>query len=366
MPMTRVEPQPRGDIPREGLWVDHVSHAYEGVPVVRDVSLYVPPGEILCLLGPSGCGKTTTLRVIAGLEPLQAGRIALEGRVLADESVNVPPEDRAVSLLFQDFALFPHLTVLENVMFGLGRMPAAERRPRAMEVLTQVDMADYANAYPHVLSGGQQQRVALARARGPRPRLMLLDEPFSNLDFTLRHQVRDIVLSILHATTAATLMVTHDSEEAMFMGDRIAVMDRGRIVQQGKPEELYTSPANAFVLGLFGEVNRMMGRVERGHVHTPLGRVCAPGLGEGTEAEVLVRAEGVTIDPEAAPRGVVRTSRMLGRSTLVHLDVAAGEARPMHVHARIPGRRGPSENETVGLRLNDEHVFVFPVGDEKS
>jgi len=361
-----MTPADAAAIPGKGLWVEHVSHAYDGVPVVRDASLYVPPGEILCLLGPSGCGKTTTLRVVAGLEPLQAGRIALEGRILADGTTDVPPEDRAVSLLFQDFALFPHLSVIENVMFGLVRIPPDERRRRAMEVLEQVGMAEYADAYPHVLSGGQQQRVALARARGPRPRLMLLDEPFSNLDFTLRRQVRDIVLTILHATTAATLMVTHDSEEAMFMGDRIAVMDQGRIVQQGTPEELYTAPGSAFVLGMFSEVNRMTGRVERGHVATPLGRVCAPGLPEGAEAEVLVRAEGVSLDAAAGARGVVRTSRMLGRSTLVHLDVPTGDGASVHVHARIPGRRGPPENEIVGLRLSDEHVFVFPVAGKKS
>jgi iron(III) transport system ATP-binding protein len=348
-------------VPEAGLFVEHVSHAFDGVPVVRDVSLTVPQGEILCLLGPSGCGKTTMLRVIAGLEPLQAGRVALEGAILGDDDIYVPPEERSVSLLFQDFALFPHLTVVENVMFGLTRLPVAGRQARAMEVLTQVGMDQYADAYPHVLSGGQQQRVALARARGPRPRLMLLDEPFSNLDFTLRRQVREIVLTVLHQTSAATLMVTHDYEEAMFMGDRIAVMNEGRIVQQGTPEELYTRPANAFVLGLFGEINRMTGRVQGGHVETPLGRVCAPNLPEDSEAEVLVRAEGLRLDAAAGARGVVRTARMLGRSSLVHIDVADGTADGMHVHARIPGREMPGVDETVGLGLVDEHVFVFPL-----
>jgi iron(III) transport system ATP-binding protein len=359
MPMTHDS----APVPEKGLFVEHVSHAYDGLQVVRDVSLSVPPGEILCLLGPSGCGKTTMLRVIAGLEPLQAGRVALDGAVLGDAVTYVPPEARSVSLLFQDFALFPHLTVLENVMFGLSRMPSAERRPRALDVLAQVGMDGYADAYPHVLSGGQQQRVALARARGPRPRLMLLDEPFSNLDFTLRRQVRDIVLTVLHASSSATLMVTHDSEEAMFMGDRIAVMNDGRIVQQGTPEQLYTAPDNAFVLGLFGEVNRMTGRVAQGHIQTPLGRVCAPGLPEGAAAEVLVRAEGVRPDDGAAARGIVRTSRMLGRSTLVHLDVDDGAGGAFHVHARLPGRTMPAENERIGLGLIDEHVFIFPLAD---
>jgi iron(III) transport system ATP-binding protein len=284
----------------------------------------------------------------------------LDGRVLADGRVDVPPEQRSVGFLFQDFALFPHLTVIENVMFGLGNWPQSERRARALHVLDQVGMTDYASSYPHQLSGGQQQRVALARARGPRPRMLLMDEPFSSLDTTLRRQVRDVVLWVLQNGAASTLMVTHDPEEAMFMSDRIAVMNEGRVVQFGTPDELYGRPADPFVVGLFGEVNRMTGRVVRGHVETPLGRVCAPNLPEGAEAEVLVRDEGVRLDPNAPHRAKVLTRRMVGRATLVHLDMPGADGSEMHVHLRLAGHGGPGADERVGISLDDRHVFVFP------
>jgi iron(III) transport system ATP-binding protein len=350
---------------KDGIVIEHVSHSFGGEPVLRDISLKIGSREIVTLLGPSGCGKTTMLRLVAGLEELQQGRIVVDGRVLADTVVNVPPEQRSVSLLFQDFALFPHLTVIENVIFGLDSWPASERRARALHVLDQVGMTEYANYYPHQLSGGQQQRVALARARGPRPRIMLMDEPFSNLDTTLRRQVRDIVLWVLQNSVSATLMVTHDSEEAMFMSDRIAVVNDGRIVQLGTPEQIYNNPASAFVLGMFGEVNRLEGRVVRGHVETPIGRVCAPNLPEGSPAEVLVRAEGLHIDPESAFRGKVVTSRMLGRATLLHLDLLDPGGNPLHVHARIPRQEGRRTNEDVGPRIDEQHVFVFPLSDAK-
>jgi len=348
-----------------GIHVENVSHRYDGPPVLQDMSLDVGSREILTLLGPSGCGKTTMLRLLAGLEDLQEGRITVDGRVLADGVVNVPPEERSVSLLFQDFALFPHLTVINNVIFGLKGWPSSERRARALHVLDQVGMTDFADVYPHQLSGGQQQRVALARARGPRPRIMLMDEPFSNLDTTLRRQVRDIVLWVLQNSVSATIMVTHDSEEAMFMSDRIAVVNEGRIVQMGTPDELYGNPVNSFVLGMFGEVNRMEGHVLAGHIETPLGQVCAPNLPDGTPAEVLVRAEGVRLDPGSSIVGEVMTSRMLGRARLLHLDLEGSDGGPLHVHARIRDIDRTGIKGEVGLSLDDQHVFVFPRTDVK-
>lgn len=352
-----------------GLVVEGVSHAFDGRAVVRDINLQVAPSELVCLLGPSGCGKTTILRIVAGLEELQSGRIVIDGRSVAGDVAHVPPEQRRISLLFQDFALFPHLTVMENVVFGLGHWPLKDREPRAFEVLEQGGMLEYAQTYPHVLSGGQQQRVALARARAPRPRVMLLDEPFSNLDVGLKSQIRDIVLHVLKNSTASTLFVTHDPEEAMFMADRIAVMQEGRIVQVGTPDHLYAEPANAFVAGLFSEINTLQGVVAQGHVATPLGRVCAPGLAEGLKVEVLMRSEALKLvvigkgapPPESAGKVVV--SRLLGGSSLVHLRLGEGEEEK-HLHARVPGRFLPDQNEIVGIELDQSQAFVFPV--EKS
>lgn len=353
----------------DALSLEQVSHAYGHLMAVRDVSLSVAPGELVCLLGPSGCGKTTALRVAAGLEALQRGRVLVDGRVMADAAVDVPPEQRNVGLVFQDYALFPHLSVLDNVAFGLRRLPAAERRKHALDALTQVGMSDFAAVFPHTLSGGQQQRVALARALAPRPRIMLLDEPFSGLDAKLRNQVRDETLHVLKASSTATLMVTHDPEEAMFMADRIAVMREGAIMQVGRPMDLYFAPADSFVASFFGEINRLEGIIRDGTVITPFGLVAAPAIAAGTRVEVLIRPEALKLQPaggRATPEsGAARVmaSRMLGRSSLVHLSVTDQSGHSWHVHARIPGRFLPAEDEDLEIHLDHSQAFVFPVRD---
>ena len=210
-----------------GLSLERVSHAYGEYEVFSDVSFSVADGEIVCLLGPSGCGKTTLLRLAAGLEKLQTGRVTLSDGVAADRETHVPPELREVGLMFQDFALFPHLSVSDNVAFGLNTLPDVEKRQRVINILMQVNMFEKRADYPHQLSGGQQQRVALARALAPNPAVMLLDEPFSGLDQNLRISLREETLGILKTSNVATLLVTHDPEEAMFMADRILVMGPG-------------------------------------------------------------------------------------------------------------------------------------------
>ena len=365
------------------LTLEHISHAYGAVRAVDDLGLSIESGELVCLVGPSGCGKTTALRVAAGLEVLQHGRVLIGGRVMADARVHVPPEARSVGLMFQDYALFPHLSVADNVAFGLRGRPGDERRKRVEATLARVGMMDEAKAYPHMLSGGQQQRVALARALAPEPRIMLLDEPFSGLDAQLRARIRDDTLHLLKSSGAATLMVTHDPEEAMFMADRIAVMRSGGIVQLGRPADLYYAPVDAFVAGFFGEVNRLDGRVADGRVRTPLGDVNAGALAEGTLVEVLIRPEALKLHslPRCAPGPVggeddcaaarVMAARLLGRSSLVHLSVEGpdGAGGPdgggLHLHARVPGRFLPDENELMAIHLDRSEAFVFPLPDAK-
>ncbi|MCC7276093.1 MAG: ABC transporter ATP-binding protein [Alphaproteobacteria bacterium] len=348
-----------------GLLLDGIGHAYDGVVAVHDLTLAVGAGEVVCLLGPSGCGKTTALRVAAGLERLQRGRVAIAGRVVAGDGVDLPPEDRGVGLVFQDYALFPHLSVRDNVAFGLRGMAAADRRRRARAVLERVGLAELIDAWPHTLSGGQQQRVALARALAPEPGVMLLDEPFSGLDTRLRDQVRDETLHVLKESGAATLLVTHDPEEAMFMADRIAVMRAGRLEQVGVPADLYCSPVSAFVCSFFGDVNRVAGVVAGGRVGTPFGPVAAPLLREGTPAEVLIRPEAIRLAPcaEDAPRPAcvarVIAARMLGRSSLIHLGVARADGPAHHVHARVPGRFLPVEGSVLAVTLDLAQTFVF-------
>ena len=341
------------------LGLTAVSHAYGGHRVVRDVSLSVQEGEIVCLVGPSGCGKSTLLRLAAGLEVLQAGAIAIGGAIMADPRGAVPPERRGIGLVFQDFALFPHLTVLNNVGFGVAASGDLRRR-QALEALDQVGMVPFADVYPHTLSGGQQQRVALARALAPRPRVLLLDEPFSGLDARLRHKVRDDTLHVLKRSATATLLVTHDPEEALFLADRVALMCEGRLEQVGAPVDLYCRPASAFAARFFGEVNRLPGIVANGAVATPFGAIDAGGLADGTPAEVLIRPEGLALATSGTVSARVDAARLLGRTSLVHLSVLGrGQRALCHLHAQIPGPYLPAEGATVGVSLDPRQAFVF-------
>lgn len=341
-----------------GLSVSGLCHSFGDRPVVSDLSIDVAPGEIVSLLGPSGCGKTTTLRLVAGLEPLQKGEIRLDGVLVGAPGVHVAPEKRKVGLVFQDFALFPHLTVAGNVAFGL-RMPADQARDRTIELLRRVGLADHADHYPHVLSGGEQQRVALVRALAPAPRLMLMDEPFSGLDVRLRDQVREDTASLLAATGTAGLLVTHDPEEAMRLADRIAVMRDGRIVQIGSPDDLYDRPADASVARFFSETNTLPGRAGAGCVATPWGSLPVAGMGEGTAVEILVRPEALSVGPgvEGVP-ALVEAVRPLGASRLLRLRID-GVAVPWL--ARVSARVDVSPGSRVAVALEPAHVHVFPL-----
>ena len=343
------------------LDLQDISHQFGPVRAVAGLSLRVGPGEVVCLLGPSGCGKSTVLRLAAGLERLQSGRVAIGGRLVAGEGTDVPPEARGVGLVFQDYALFPHLNVLDNVAFGLRGAPAG-RAARALEVLKRVGVEDQAARFPHVLSGGQQQRVALARALAPEPVVMLLDEPFSGLDARLRDQVRDSTLHVLKESGAACLLVTHDPDEAMFMADRIAVMREGALVQLGAPVDLYCRPADAFVARFFGETNSIPARIAGGAAMTPFGSVPSK-LPEGSAAEVMIRPEALRLAAEfTGGKGAARVlaARMLGRSTLVHLAVDGLDGAKLHLHARMPGSFLPREGSAWTVELDLGQSFVFP------
>ncbi len=247
-----------------GLEVRDVSHKYGKKFSVRAASLDVSAGSVHCLLGHSGSGKTTLLRIIAGLEYALGGKVMLGGQTVTCEGVHHPTEKRSIGFVFQNYALFPHLSVIRNVMFGMGRRSRKEQRELAMDLLRQVELEDYARSMPHTLSGGQQQRVALARALGRKPAVMLLDEPFSELDARLRSEVREITLRVLRASGTATLMVTHDPQEALSSGDKVSVMHLGRIEQTASPDQIYHRPANERTAQIFGVINRISSDSEFG------------------------------------------------------------------------------------------------------
>ena len=345
------------------LRLEDIHHAFGAKQVLRGVSLEVAAGEIVCLLGPSGDGKTTLLRLVAGLESLQRGRISLGGRVLAAAEAEVPPEERHVGFVFQDYALFPHLTVADNVAFGLRRIPRGDRGWRVAEALARVGLEAYAQSWPHQLSGGQQQRVALARALAPRPEALLLDEAFASLDARLREQVRDDTLHVLQQAGIPALIVTHDAEEAMFMADRIALMRAGQVVQLGTPEQLYLHPATPFVATFLGEVNRLPARIRQGAAETVIGAAPARGLPEGAPAQLLLRPEGLRVMAAGSAGSAlaeVQACRLLGATTLVHMAVADGEGGVLHLHARLPPGARLARGDRVGVALDPERAFAFP------
>jgi iron(III) transport system ATP-binding protein len=343
-------------IPTE-LTFEDVVQTYGGTQALAGVSLTVAPGELVCLLGHSGCGKTTLLRVAAGVEAPTSRRVLMDGREVSGVDGFVPPEQRGIGLMFQDYALFPHLTILQNVAFGLRALPAAEAEQAARRALGRVGLERLANDYPSTLSGGEQQRVALARSIAPRPGVLLMDEPFSNLDRRMRDAIRDETIAILRETRATTIVVTHDPEEAMRIADRIVLMRSGRIVQEGAAEDIYRRPADLFAARFFCDFNEVEGEVRAGAVRTPLGIFPAPGLAEGARAVICVRPQGVKLlAPGFCLPGRAVSRRFLGEVDLVQVAVE-GLERPLQARVR-EGFRAEVGHD-VGVAIDENEVLVF-------
>ena len=351
------------------LEVRNLIRRYSGRAVVDDVSLSVMPGQVTCLLGPSGCGKSTTLRCIAGVDRQDSGQILVDGELVCDGSFSLPPERRPIGLIFQDFALFPHLSVVENVAFGL-RGPKTGRRERASAVLDRVHMKEFADRFPHELSGGEQQRVALARAIAPQPKVMLMDEPFSGLDNRLRDGIRDETLQILKEEGAAVLLVTHEPEEAMRMADEIALMRAGQIVQRGAPYNVYNAPVDRAAAAFFSDINVIPGKVHGALTDTPFGQFLAPGVPDGTEVEIVIRPQHLKIDfdrggkgPNPTPRdgtaarGTVTRARFMGSESLVEM---AMDYDGSVLTATVPSVFLPNPGKTLWLMIRRDRCFVFP------
>ena len=337
-----------------GVEVRGVSKAYtSGVPVLRSVSLTVAPGDVVALLGPSGCGKTTLLRTIAGLERPDEGEVVVGGRVLTSGHVHLPPERRQVGMVFQDWALFPHLSVAANVGYGLDR--AGRRSGRVEESLALVGLEGLGERRPGTLSGGQQQRVALARALAPRPSALLLDEPFSNLDTALRVEVRTEVHRLLGDLGVTTIFVTHDQEEAFVLGDQVAVMRDGVIEQQATPAVLYARPASAWVAGFVGDANLVRGDADGPVATTPVGPVPLDEVGHGART-VLVRPEHLRLGPGSA--ATVTLVEFYGHDTVYELALPDGHLLRARTGPGTAFRRG----DEVGVSYAGEPAPSWPAG----
>lgn len=341
---------------------DGVCHNYGDTQALRNIDLTIASGEIVCLLGQSGSGKSTLLRIAAGVETPQAGRFLVDGKEFGGPDGLVPPEKRGIGLMFQDFALFPHLTVLKNVMFGLTALSAPNARSEAMLALERVGLAAHANLYPHHLSGGEQQRVALARSIAPRPGILLMDEPFSGLDQRLRDSVRDETITILREMRATCLMVTHDPEEAMRVADRILLMKHGQIVQDGTARELYFQPVDLASATFFSEVNMLEGEIVDELVITPVGAFPAIGKPNGA-ANICIRFQGVGITPKTqtqipsdAKHGRVLRRRFLGEVDLVDVAVE-GLDDPLQARIRNADKLKPGTEVFVSFDPRDILVF---------
>ena len=350
------------------LTIERLSVSYPGAlqPTVDGLSLQLDRGAIGCLLGASGCGKTTVLRALAGFIQPSQGSIHLAGRRLADASSSTAPESRHIGMVFQDFALFPHLTVAENIAFGLGRKPAARRADRVSQMLALTNLQSEAKRYPHELSGGQQQRVALARALAPQPALLLLDEPFSSLDVELRERLSLEVRAILKATGTTAILVTHDQREAFAVSDLIGVMSQGRIEQWDTAYNLYHRPATRYVADFVGEGVFLPGTqiddvmMEHRHVQTELGFITPPDICAhrhlgARPVDVLLRPDDVIHDDEAPLKATVIRKAFRGAEFLYTLRLPSGS----EVLALVPSHHDHAIGEAIGIRLDAEHVITF-------
>lgn len=361
--MPSVEQHPRsGNPPREQhrptvLELRNVSCMYGADrPAISGISFAAQEGEIVCLLGPSGCGKTTTLRAIAGFEPVTAGEIRLEGQLVSEPGHLIPTEQRRIGMVFQEYALFPHLRVKDNVAFGLQHLSAGERTTQVHSLLEMVGLTDLAARYPHELSGGQQQRVALARALAQKPVVLLLDEPFSNLDPDMAGKMREDLHDLLRRTKTTAILVTHDHDEAFAMADRIAVLNNGRLEQLDTPETIYHTPSTPFVADFVGQADFIPGTIENGTVQTEIGTFPnQAGYRSGAQVVVMIRPDDIHIVPVAKSFAHIVARQFRGSENLYTISLPSGRV----VHSSEPSTTVYPVGTPVQLQLNATHTVLF-------
>ena len=342
--------------------INNLSYSMNEKKILNNINLQLEKEKIACILGPSGCGKTTLLKLIAGLSKVQEGEIFLNENLVSSSNIHLKTEKRKIGFLFQDYALFPHQTVKQNLQFAIKDKSTSHRVEEIMDV---IKLSDSLEKYPHELSGGEQQRVALARSIIAKPDLLLLDEPFSSLDLNLKEEVRDDTLHLLQKSNISVLLVTHDPFEAMFISNQINIMNKnGEIVQSGSPTDLYNLPNSSYVANFFGETNKFQGVVKDTIVETPVGEFKVENSLESKNVDIFIRPEAVKLSKEQTPvngiKGTVMASKLMGTYSFIHLSVLSKNNEVVHVHSHMPPNFLPHQSSAVGIEIDKEQTFIFP------
>ena len=341
--------------------ITNLSHTIGNKEILRNINFALSKDSISCILGPSGSGKTSLLKLIAGLERVQNGSIKINSKEVSSKSKHLPTEKRNIGFLFQDYALFPHLTVKQNLEYPVNYKTS----PYTIgDIIKLIKLPNSLNKYPHELSGGEQQRVALARSIISNPDILLLDEPFSSLDLNLREDVRDDTLHLLQKSNVSVIIVTHDPFEAMFISNQINIMDTtGRIVQSGSPAELYNNPANSYVAEFFGETNRFEGVVKNAQIITPVGKISAPKELENKNVKIHIRPRGIRLNKQPTPvngiKGTVMASKLMGSFSFIHLSVLDKDNEIVHIHSHMPADFNPKQSSAVEIEIDEKQTFIF-------
>ena len=341
--------------------IEKLNHTIGKKEILRNINFTLNKDGISCVLGPSGSGKTSLLKLIAGLERVQSGSIKINGKEVSSKSKHLPTEKRNIGFLFQDYALFPHLTVKQNLEYPVNYKTS----PHTIDdIIKLIKLPNSLSKYPHELSGGEQQRVALARSIISNPDILLLDEPFSSLDLNLREDVRDDTLHLLQKSNVSVIIVTHDPFEAMFISNQISIMNTdGKIVQSGSPAELYNNPINSYVAEFFGETNRFEGIVKNSQIITPVGKISAPKELENQNVKIHIRPKGVKLNKQPTPvngiKGTVMASKLMGSFSFVHLSVLDKDNEIVHIHSHMPADFNPKQSSAVEIEIDEKQTFIF-------
>lgn len=345
------------------LKINNLDYKIKNSDILKNISIETEEDKITCILGPSGSGKTTLLKLIAGLENIQKGEIYIKNKLVSSPSKHIKTEERDIGFLFQDFALFPHLTVQENLKFAIKNN--TNSNTEINEIMKLIKLPNSLQKYPHELSGGEQQRVALARSIISKPQLLLLDEPFSNLDLSLKEEIRDDTLHLLQKFNTSVIIVTHDPFEAMFISNKIYILKQnGSIVQSGSPNDLYNNPISSYVAEFFGETNNFSGCVKNSKVKTAVGEIPINSMFESKHVDIHIRPQAIKLFQEKTPvngiKGTVMTSKLMGTYSFIHLSVLDNNNNVIHVHSHMPPSFNPKQSTAVGIEIDTEKIFIFP------